>query len=118
MERVKMAGENAIFLPSRETPQVEMRPGVHRRVLGTTDSMMLTEIFIERDAEVPAHAHVHDQVGYVVAGRMALTVADETRQMETGDSYAIPGGVSHSVLALADVTLVEVFSPPREDFRE
>lgn len=113
-----MAGENATFLPSRETPQVEMRPGVHRRVLGTTASIMLTEIFIERGSGVPAHAHVHEQVGYVVAGRLALTVAGDTRQLETGDSYAIPGGVSHAALALADVTLVEVFSPPREDFRD
>lgn len=111
-----MTGENATFVRSREAQQAEIRPGVHLRVLGTTGKMMLTEFFIERDAEVPAHSHVHDQVGYVIAGRIALTVADDTRDVEAGDSYAIPGGVQHRALALTDVTLVEVFSPPREDF--
>ncbi|HYO89071.1 MAG TPA: cupin domain-containing protein [Candidatus Limnocylindrales bacterium] len=103
-------------MPSRETPQFEMRPGVHRRVLGTTASVMLVEFFLEREADIPAHAHVQDQVGYVIAGRLSLTVGSETRQVEAGDSYAILGGVAHSALALTDVTLVEVFAPPREDY--
>lgn len=93
LERVKMAAENANFRFSREAPQDEMRPGVHRRVLGTTERMMLTEFFLERGSEVPTHAHPHDQVGYVTAGRLALTVADDTQEVVHGDSYAIPGGV-------------------------
>jgi quercetin dioxygenase-like cupin family protein len=116
LERVKMAAENANFRFSREAPQDEMRPGVHRRVLGTTERMMLTEFFLERGAEVPTHAHPHDQVGYVTAGRLALTVADDTQEVVHGDSYAIPGGVPHRAVALTDVVLVEVFAPPREDF--
>jgi quercetin dioxygenase-like cupin family protein len=115
-ERVKMAEENATFLRSREQAQVEMRPGVHRRVLGTTAGVMLTEFFLERDADVPEHTHPHEQVGYVVDGRMALTIAGETREVVDGDSYAIEAGVTHSAHAVTDVILVEVFAPPREDF--
>lgn len=111
-----MAASNAIFCTSREAPQDEMRPGVHRRVMGTTDRAMLTEFFLERGSEVPTHSHPHDQVGYVVQGQLALTVGDETRLMTEGDSYAIPGGMPHRALAQVDTILVEVFTPPREDF--
>jgi quercetin dioxygenase-like cupin family protein len=113
-----MTEENATFLRSREQPQVEMRPGVHRRLLGTTGRVMLTEFFLERDAVVPEHTHPHEQVGYVIDGRMALTIAGETREMVDGDSYAIDAGVAHSAHAVTDVILVEVFAPPREDFLE
>jgi quercetin dioxygenase-like cupin family protein len=116
LERVKMAASDANFRFSREAPQDEMRPGVHRRVLGTTDRMMLTEFFLERGSEVPTHQHPHDQVGYVVQGQLALTVADETRLVVEGDSYAVPGGVPHRAMAQTDTILVEVFAPPREDF--
>ena len=111
-----MAASNVNFRLSQEAPQDEMRPGVHRRVLGTTDRMMLTEFFLESGAEVPTHSHPHDQVGYVVMGRLQLTVAEDVRDLASGDSYAIPGGVMHRALALRDTLLVEVFAPPREDF--
>lgn len=111
-----MAANQAVFCYSSEAPQDEMRAGVHRRVLGTTDRVMLTEFFLERGAEVPEHTHPHDQVGYVVAGRLQFTLAGETQTIGSGDSYAVPGGVPHGARAMTDVTLIEVFAPPREDF--
>ncbi|MBL8147621.1 MAG: cupin domain-containing protein [Anaerolineae bacterium] len=101
---------------SREAPQDEMRPGVHRRVLGTTGRLMLVEFFLERGAEVAEHSHHNDQVGYVIAGRLQFTMGDESREVLSGDSYSVPGGLPHSARAITDVTLIEVFSPPREDF--
>lgn len=116
LERVKMAVSDAIFRYAHEAPQDEMRPGVHRRVMGTTDRMMLTQFFLERGAEVPTHQHHHDQVGYVVQGRIAFTVSDQTVELGAGDSYAFPGGLPHRAVAVTDCILVEVFAPPREDF--
>lgn len=111
-----MSADQGSFRLSREKSQDEMRPGVHRRVLGTTDRLMLVEFFIERGGEVPEHSHPHDQVGYVIAGRLQFTIAGESQTVSSGDSYAVPGGLPHGALALTDVTLIEVFAPPREDF--
>lgn len=117
MKRVKMTGENATFVPASSAPQREIRPGVHGRVLGTTGQIMLVEFYIERGSEVPTHSHPHEQVGYLVSGRMEFTIADDTRIVESGGSYAIPGNVPHRALALTNVIVIEAFSPPREDFR-
>ncbi len=105
------------FVTSRDIHQVEMAAGIHRRTMGTTDEAMLCEFFLERGAVAAEHTHFNDQVGYVVYGRLELSIGGEVRVLHTGDSYAIPGGVRHSTRALTDALTVDVFSPPRADYR-
>lgn len=106
-----------MFVPRKRVQPVEMLPGLTRRVLACSDAMMLAEFTFEEGIEVPKHTHPHDQVGYVVSGRMKMTIADETLECEAGDSYHAPSGVSHSGVALVRSVVVDVFSPPREDYR-
>jgi hypothetical protein len=46
-----------------------------------------------------------------------LTVDGASTVIESEDSYVIRGGASHSYRVLEDSLAVEVFSPPREDYR-
>jgi quercetin dioxygenase-like cupin family protein len=105
------------YIPSTDSAQVEMLPGVYRRTMGTTDEAMLCEFFLKREAIVPPHSHLNDQVGYVVFGRVEFRIGEERRICLPGDSYAIPGGITHSARALVDSLLIDVFSPPRDDYR-
>jgi quercetin dioxygenase-like cupin family protein len=105
------------FVTAQDSPQIEMLPGIHRRTMAVTDEEMLCEFFIERGTVVPEHNHMNDQVGYVVSGRIEFTAAGQSRVLMPGDSYAIPGGVLHSVTALVDSLIIDVFSPPRNDYR-
>jgi quercetin dioxygenase-like cupin family protein len=105
------------FIPSQNVAQVEMLSGIHRRTMAITDAMMLCEILIERNAIVPDHSHENEQVGYVVYGKLELTIDGETRICDPGDSYAIPGGIVHGAKAIVDTVVIDVFSPPREDYR-
>lgn len=105
------------YVPSTAESQVEMLPGIHRRTMGTTDETMLCEFFLQRGATVPVHNHMNDQVGYVVFGRVEYTVGDEVFVCNPGDSYAIPGGISHSAVAIIDSLVIDCFSPPRDDYR-
>lgn len=77
---------------------------------------LMTEFRLERDALLPLHHHPHEQTGYLVAGRLQLTIGDATHQLEPGDSWCIPGGTPHRAVALADCIAIEVFSPVREDY--
>lgn len=101
----------------KDRAQIEMLPGIHRRTMATTDEAMLCEFYLERDAVVPPHQHMNDQVGYVVSGKIEITIGDEFRTCGQGDSYAIPGGVIHSAHAVMDSIVIDVFSPPRDDYR-
>ncbi|MCB9450064.1 MAG: cupin domain-containing protein [Anaerolineaceae bacterium] len=105
------------FVTAKDIEQVEMLPGVHRRTMATTDEAMLCEFFLERNAIVPEHQHKNDQVGYVISGRLEITVGNDVHVCLPGESYAIPGGVHHSARALVDCVIIDCFSPPRDDYR-
>lgn len=105
------------FITPNDAAQVEMLPGVHRRTMSVTDEEMLCEFFLERNSVVPEHSHLNDQVGYVIYGQVELVIGDQKHVCQPGDSYAIPGGVVHQARALVDSLLIDVFSPPRDDYR-
>jgi len=96
---------------------IEMLPGVTRRTLTAGDKMMLIEVRLEPGAVVPMHTHPHEQTGYVVSGHMRLQIAGDTLDLDPGDAYLIPGGVEHEATALDPLVIVDVFSPPREEYR-
>jgi quercetin dioxygenase-like cupin family protein len=105
------------FVTPKDAQQVEMLPGVHRRTMAITDEEMLCEFFLEHDSVVPDHSHMNDQVGYVIYGKVEMRIGDVTHMLQPGDSYAIPGGIVHTARALIDSLVIDVFSPPRNDYR-
>lgn len=96
---------------------VEMIPSLFRRTLGTTASAQVVEVRAKAGVVVPLHKHPNEQVGYVVSGEIELTIAGVPYLCQPGDSYAIPGSVEHSALFKLDSTVIDCFSPPREDYR-
>jgi unsaturated pyranuronate lyase len=105
------------FVMPDDVEQIEMLDGIHRRTMATTDEAMLCQFFLEAGSDVPRHNHMNDQVGYVVSGQIEMTVGEEVRILNPGNTYAIPGGVYHSAKAIVDSIVIDVFSPPREDYR-
>jgi quercetin dioxygenase-like cupin family protein len=105
------------FVTPKDTRQIEMATGLHRRTMATTDEAMICEFFLERGASIPPHNHMNDQLGYIIFGRMEFTIGGEVRVLQPGDSYAVPGGVVHSARALVDSLVIDAFSPPRADYR-
>lgn len=97
---------------------VDQFPGVVRRTLVSGDRITFVEIRIEPGAEVPGHTHPHEQAGHVASGRVHFRIGDIDRELGPGDSYLIPGDVPHHVAALDAATLIEAFSPVREEFAD
>ena len=95
---------------------VEMFPGVVRRTLVSGDRLTLVEIRLAPGAEVPEHTHPHEQAGHVASGRVLFRIGEQESELGSGDSYLIPGELPHFVRALDSATLIEVFSPVREEF--
>jgi quercetin dioxygenase-like cupin family protein len=93
-----------------------MFPGVTRRTLNSGVSTTLAEITLATGSVVPSHTHPHEQIGYVVSGRVLFEIAGEKRELGPGDSYLIPGGQPHEVTTLEDAICIDIFSPVREEF--
>ena len=112
-----MTVTSGAYHSSTQWPSVEAVPGVFRRVLSCGDDVMVVQFDIAAGAEVPAHTHPHEQVGYVVSGRMKFRIGDEIRELGPGDGYSVPGGVTHGAEGITDCVAVDSFHPVREDYR-
>lgn len=106
------------WAPNSEIKAVEALPGVFRKTMTVTASMMLCEITLKAGSGVDLHQHMHEQIGYVVRGQIRMIIGEEERVLSPGDSYSIPGGVPHGGWPVdGDCTVVDIFSPHREDYR-
>jgi quercetin dioxygenase-like cupin family protein len=102
-----------------DVPQVELENGIRRRVLNRGGNLMLVEFRFDRTPQLPTHAHPHEQIGYVLSGEFEATCGDETVLCGPGDSYYVPPDMEHGVRLLTEQgTLLDTFTPQREDFLE
>jgi quercetin dioxygenase-like cupin family protein len=90
--------------------------GIEQKTLVYGDRTLMVEFRLEREATLPLHAHPHEQIGYLVTGRMRLTIGSDVHDVQAGDSWCIPGSVLHCAEAVEESVAVEVFSPVREDY--
>jgi quercetin dioxygenase-like cupin family protein len=80
---------------------------------------MINLIEFEPGAEVPLHSHEHEQLGIVLRGMQALVVDGVAHELAPMEGYVLPGGVEHSAYCGPDgATVLDVFQPVREDYRE
>lgn len=91
-----------------------------QKVLARGGKLMLAETaFPKKGAVLPDHSHDHEQVTYMVKGRLLFSVEGVRREIGPGDSVYIPANAVHGARVLEDGTVaVDAFTPQREDFLE
>ncbi len=94
----------------------EVLPGIKMKALVYGEKTLMSEFYLEGGSILPTHDHIHEQTGYLVSGKIIMTIGEETFEVESGDSWTIPGGVAHSVEILEDSIAIEVFSPRRDEY--
>ncbi|MCX2720706.1 cupin domain-containing protein [Lentiprolixibacter aurantiacus] len=94
----------------------EIIPGYHGRLIhGKNMSLAFWEV--EAGAEVPEHAHMHEQIMQVQQGQFEFTVGGNTRIYGPGELVVIPSEVPHSGKALTPCKLMDIFSPVRDEYK-
>ncbi|MFS4445104.1 cupin domain-containing protein [Maribacter sp. 2307UL18-2] len=99
---------------SNITPK-EIMPGYHGKLVHT-ETMTLVFWDVEKDAIVPEHHHVHEQIMHVMEGEFEFTLDGETKIYRPGAIVPIGSNLSHSGRALTPCRLLDVFSPRREEY--
>lgn len=86
-----------------------------RRIEGDRITLALVEL--APNAPVPGHSHEAEQLGMVIAGRLAFTIGEERRDLGPGGTWRIPSNIPHQVTAGPEgATVIDVFAPPRGDW--
>ena len=91
--------------------------GVEMRVVHG-EKMTIVYFSLAPGAEMPEHSHPHEQMGTVLAGKIEIVVDGEKKIIDQGSVYHVPSNAVHSGRCLElPSEAIEVFSPPREDFK-
>ncbi len=89
--------------------------GISRKIITGTNEM-IAHVYLKKDAVVPEHSHVSEQISYVVEGVLKLTARGEDHILRAGEVLVIPPNVPHRAVALEDTLDVDIFSPIRHDW--
>ena len=90
--------------------------GIRQKTLVHGQRTLMTEFKLEAGSVLPRHHHPHEQIGYLVRGRLRLFVGSDEYDARAGDSWCVESDVVHGAEALEESVAVEVFSPVREDY--
>lgn len=105
-----------MFTFKQDTKLEDLGNGITRRILAHGGTMMAVEVNFEKDAVGALHSHPHEQLTYVLSGRFSFTIDGETHDVVAGDTLYKKPNVVHGCVCLEAGTLLDTFTPQREDF--
>jgi quercetin dioxygenase-like cupin family protein len=108
------------FTLPEEFKERELSPRVATRLVWG-EKLMLSYVTVQPNAPiVPLHSHPHEQMGIVLEGKVGLTIGPETREIKKGDMFLIPPDILHGLAFTFDqpAVILDIFSPPREEFKK
>lgn len=101
---------------AEQNPSIEICPGIKRRTVCTGATMYQMRAELKAGSRMPEHAHPQEQIAHVIKGRMKLIVRGEPHELAAGEAYYLASNVPHGVETIEDTTVIDTFSPPREDY--
>ena len=90
--------------------------GVKRKVLAHTKDIMVVEVAFETGSAGAPHSHQHAQCTYVQSGEFVFTAAGKQIVVRAGDTLAFERNEIHGCICKVPGTVIDVFSPMRNDF--
>ena len=91
-------------------------PGIEQKTLVYGERTLMTKFRLNKGSILPLHRHPHEQTGYLISGRICLTIGGQTHNCAPGDSWCIPAEAEHGADVIEDAIVIEVFSPVRQEY--
>jgi quercetin dioxygenase-like cupin family protein len=98
-----------------DMPWEKVTDDISRKII-TGKNEMIAHVYLKKDAVVPEHAHVSEQITYILEGSLKFWINGEVLTVATGQVLVIPPNVPHKAVALEDTLDVDIFSPIRRDW--
>jgi quercetin dioxygenase-like cupin family protein len=92
--------------PIRSLPEADIPLNGVKAFLSQSDNHQIIFMEFEEEVDLPEHTHAA-QVGFVLQGKIDLTIDGELKTYEKGSIYCIPSGIKHSgriYAGYADIT--------------
>ena len=92
--------------------------GVKLKVTQQVDSLLMTELEFQKGASLPEHVHQTDHSGYLLQGKICMTIDGVRRELVKGDSWCIAKNLLHSTEAMEYSIVIEVYGKELEDIQD
>jgi quercetin dioxygenase-like cupin family protein len=97
-------------------PVERIAEGIERQMIWG-ERVMVCRLKLAPRVVTAVHSHPHEQITLVERGRVEFVVDGQRRVVSAGDVLVFPPHCEHGATMLdEEVVLVDIFSPPREDF--
>lgn len=103
------------FINDDELRTIEISAGIQTKLV-SGKKLMLSFVEISEGAGMSEHSHFHEQAGIVLEGEIEIVIGAECRKLKQGESYFIPKNVPHTLRPWKQARILDIFSPPREDY--
>ena len=105
-----------MYFFNKDYALTDLGGGVKRKILAQDKDMMAVEVHFEKGAVGAVHTHPHVQISYVLSGKFEANMNGDKRVIEKGDTYYTTPNLPHGVVCLEEGTLLDIFTPRRDDF--
>jgi len=105
-----------LFRTIEDLKSKSLAPGVDIKSL-SGEKMTMVIFSLAEGSLIAEHNHPNEQIGTVLKGSLSLIIGKEEKVVKKGDFWCIPADVPHKGRCLeGPAQVLEVFSPPREDY--
>ncbi|MEO7265723.1 MAG: cupin domain-containing protein [Ferruginibacter sp.] len=105
-----------VFIEDSDLPWQQMDEKVRRKIMSFDERLMLVKVDFETGGIGSLHQHPHTQITHIEKGVFEVSIADEKKILKAGDGFYVPPNAIHGAVCIEAGTLIDVFSPMREDF--
>ncbi len=107
-----------IFIEDDQVSWENIDKGVKRKIMAYDENLMVVKVQFDTGCVGAIHQHSHSQISHIQSGRFEIEVNGYKKMLEAGDAFYVPPNVAHGAVCIVAGTLIDVFSPMREDFIE
>lgn len=93
----------------------QMNESIRRKIFAPGESIMSMLVELKQGGVGTGHSHPHEQIGFVVSGKIEITIEGVAHQISAGEQIYVPSNQFHTVVALEDTQILEIFTPLRQD---
>jgi quercetin dioxygenase-like cupin family protein len=95
-----------------QIPEEQVNPLASRQMIHT-ETMSVVRRRLSKGAVLRLHRHPEEQISMIERGKLRFVVCEEEEIVGGGETYVIPPNAPHSVEALEDSVVMDLFSRPR-----
>lgn len=91
---------------------------ININIIANSENLTVAELHIPAGTTAKLHSHIHEEINYVVKGKVRCLCDHVSSILNEGDSIQVPPHAEHSLICFPDndAIVLSIWTPSRTDF--